>query len=79
VLGQEATGRVITVEDEGPGVAEADAERIFEMYMTEAGSESGGTGVGLPLSRRLARLLGGNLRVIPSPNKGARFQLDLPG
>jgi signal transduction histidine kinase len=79
VLGQEATGRVITVEDEGPGVAEADAERIFEMYMTEAGTESGGTGVGLPLSRRLARLLGGNLRVIPSPNKGARFQLDLPG
>jgi len=78
---QEGEGHVLTVEDQGPGVPEANLDRIFDIYVTDAGGggENGGTGLGLPLSRRLARLLGGDLRAILHEGKGARFQLDLPG
>ena len=50
----------IEVLDEGPGVPEEDLDRIFDIYQTK-GNEAG-VGLGLPLSRRLARLLGGDLR-----------------
>ena len=69
---------VMQVEDSGPGIPPDDAERIFDVYITKAGEESRGHGLGLPLSRRLARLLGGDLRVIPSGGGGACFELDLP-
>jgi signal transduction histidine kinase len=59
------------VEDEGPGVPESEIERIFDIYVTEAGGESRGAGLGLPLSRRLARLLGGELRAGPRPGAGS--------
>ena len=72
-------GHVVTVEDQGPGVPEASVDRIFDIYVTEPGGENHGTGLGLPLSRRLARLLGGDLRAVLHEGKGARFQLDLPG
>jgi len=71
-------GHVVTVEDQGPGVPEASVDRIFDIYVTEPGGENHGTGLGLPLSRRLARLLGGDLRAVLHEGKGARFQLDLP-
>lgn len=67
-----------TIEDEGTGIATADAERIFDVYQTKAVEEGQGTGLGLPLSRRLARLLGGELRVIPRPGIGGCFLLELP-
>lgn len=66
-----------TVLDEGPGVAPEDADRIFDIYFTTAGGD-GGHGVGLPLSRRLARLLGGDLRVVPQPGAGGRFIFRVP-
>jgi signal transduction histidine kinase len=66
------------VEDEGPGVPESEAERIFDIYVTKAGGESRGAGLGLPLSRRLARLLGGELRAVPHLDAGGRFVLELP-
>lgn len=71
-------GRVrIEVLDEGPGVAEEDLDRIFDIYQTK-GSD-GGVGLGLPLSRRLARLLGGDLRAEARPDAGGCFILELPG
>jgi signal transduction histidine kinase len=66
------------IEDDGPGVATADADRIFDVYQTKAVDEGQGAGLGLPLSRRLARLLGGELRVIPRPGVGGCFVLELP-
>jgi signal transduction histidine kinase len=66
------------VEDSGPGVAADDLERIFDIYETEAGEESRGVGLGLPLSRRLARLLGGDLFAESSEGGGGRFILRLP-
>ncbi|MGH7625693.1 MAG: ATP-binding protein [Gemmatimonadaceae bacterium] len=72
-------GRVAyRIEDEGPGVPPSEVERIFDIYVTRADEESRGLGLGLPLSRRLARLLGGELRAVVVPGKGGRFILELP-
>ncbi len=62
--------------DEGPGVPEADLDRIFDIYLTTA-EDGRGLGLGLPLSRRLARLLGGELRALPHVG-GGRFRLEIP-
>jgi signal transduction histidine kinase len=67
-----------TVDDEGPGVPPTEAERVFDIYVTKAAGESRGAGLGLPLSRRLARLLGGELRAVPLEGGGGRFVLQLP-
>jgi signal transduction histidine kinase len=69
---------VYAVEDAGPGVPAADVERIFDIYVTKAGEESRGLGLGLPLSRRLARLLGGELYALAPPEKGGYFVLEVP-
>ena len=71
-------GRVAyRVEDEGPGVPPNDVERIFDIYVTKADEESRGLGLGLPLSRRLARLLGGELHAVSRPGKGGCFVLEV--
>jgi signal transduction histidine kinase len=67
------------VRDEGSGVPEAELERVFDIYVTKAAGDNRGAGVGLPLSRRLARLLGGELVAQASdPGEGGRFVLQLP-
>ena len=69
---------IYQVEDEGPGVPPGDVERIFDIYVTKVGEESRGLGLGLPLSRRLAQLLGGELHAIARPGKGGCFVLEVP-
>jgi len=72
------TGKRVTMEvlDVGPGVPEEELDAIFDIYLTTA--EAGrGLGLGLPLSRRLARLLGGELRAVAHKG-GGRFLLELP-
>lgn len=71
-------GVVYRVDDEGPGVPQGEVERIFDIYVTKAGEESRGLGLGLPLSRRLARLLGGELHAVARPGGGGRFILEVP-
>jgi signal transduction histidine kinase len=72
-------GRVLfEVKDEGPGIRPDELEGIFDVYVTKAGEESRGLGLGLPLSRRLARLLGGELRAVSQPGKGGWFILEVP-
>ncbi len=64
------------VEDNGPGVAEADRERIFDPFFTT--KEPGeGTGLGLSNALRFAEELGGSLRLAPAA-EGAAFVLRLP-
>jgi signal transduction histidine kinase len=79
INGGEATVEFV-VEDEGAGIPETEVEHIFDIYVTKASGEAQGIGLGLPLSRRLARLLGGELRAIPCSNeqRGGRFLLELP-
>lgn len=71
---------VVRIRDEGPGIPAPERERIFDEYyrisnrLTDGVS---GAGIGLSLSRDLARLHGGDLRLLPS-ERGALFELRLP-
>ena len=67
----------VTVADEGPGIEQADQERIFEKY-ERIGDAPDGIGLGLAISRRLARSMGGDVTVQSAPGHGARFTLLLP-
>ena len=66
---------VVEVADDGPGVPEELAERVFEPFYTTKGTE--GSGLGLAVSRGIARGAGGDLVLVPGP-VGARFRLSLP-
>jgi len=55
-----------------------EVERIFDIYVTKAAGDNRGAGLGLPLSRRLARLLGGELLAVSRPQRGGCFILELP-
>ncbi|MCP1471446.1 signal transduction histidine kinase [Sphingobium sp. OAS761] len=68
----------IMVIDQGPGVAVADRERIFEKFERLGRDDSGGSGLGLYISRRLARAMEGDIRIGGTPGEGARFILTLP-
>jgi signal transduction histidine kinase/FixJ family two-component response regulator len=71
----------IQVRDTGPGVATKDEERIFRPF-EQAGEEPtrvrGGTGLGLTISRQLARLMGGDITLSSGSQQGACFTLWLP-
>jgi signal transduction histidine kinase len=72
-------GAVVHVSDEGPGIAADDLDRIFRPFEQVTGIAKGrGSGLGLPLSRQLAQLLGGALTTTSTPGCGARFSLRLP-
>jgi signal transduction histidine kinase len=67
----------LTVRDQGRGVAASDAERIFGKYrQVDQGSK--GVGLGLFISRGLARANGGDLAVTEAPGGGCSFELSLP-
>lgn len=66
----------LEVEDDGPGVPVRDRDRIFDPFHTSR-REAGGTGLGLPIARSLARNAGGSLDLVPGDG-GARFLLTFP-
>jgi PAS domain S-box-containing protein len=70
---------MIDVADRGPGIAAADVPRIFEDFVQLDEHSSTGTGLGLPIARRLAEMLGGSLGVSSTPGAGSTFRLVLPG
>jgi signal transduction histidine kinase len=72
---------VITIDDDGPGVASEDRDRIFERFArVDAGRarDDGGTGLGLALVRRVVEAHGGTVGYATSPLGGARFEVRLP-
>lgn len=69
---------VITVRDQGKGIDPADQEKIFEKFERLGRSGDGGSGLGLYISRRLARAMGGELHVENAEDGGAVFTLRLP-
>ncbi|MBD2727055.1 response regulator [Nostoc sp. FACHB-892] len=76
-------GHTVTfsVSDTGIGIAIADQERIFEDFIQIESSlqkQVKGTGLGLPLSRKLAELLGGSISVRSKPGQGSTFTVSIP-
>lgn len=79
---------VVEVEDEGPGIPEADLARIFERFYRvdkararaaeEGQADHGGTGLGLAIVKHLVTLHGGTVTVENAPTGGAIFTVDLP-
>lgn len=67
-----------TVTDDGPGIPGGALDRIFEPFERFDPASGVGTGLGLPVSRRLAEVLGGRLTAANLPGKGAIFTLMLP-
>ncbi|URW76359.1 HAMP domain-containing histidine kinase [Sphingomonas donggukensis] len=72
-----AEARVI-VADQGKGIAAEDQAMIFEKFGRVDPGEAGGSGLGLYISRRLARAMGGDIVVDSAPGQGARFVFTLP-
>jgi two-component system CheB/CheR fusion protein len=71
---------VFEVEDTGIGIRSGDLENLFRPFNQGDSSMSrkfGGTGLGLTISRRLARLLGGDIEVDSRPGSGSRFRVRL--
>ncbi len=72
---------LLVVQDTGIGIAPEDQERIFERFIQLAAptpNRCRGLGLGLPLCRELAHLLGGEVRVQSQPGQGATFSVTLP-
>jgi signal transduction histidine kinase len=69
----------IAVADTGPGIPSEDLETIFEEFeQTSDGKKAEGTGLGLPLSRKLVELHGGRLWVESEVDRGSTFRFTLP-
>jgi signal transduction histidine kinase/CheY-like chemotaxis protein len=68
-----------SVEDTGCGIADSDFNRLFEPFVqTEAGQKAQeGTGLGLPISQRFVRLMGGDIKVNSTLGKGSIFTFDI--
>lgn len=69
---------LITVSDQGPCIGPDDRNKVFEKFERLGRSGDGGSGLGLYISRRLARAMGGELSVSDAETGGAKFTLRLP-
>jgi two-component system OmpR family sensor kinase len=72
---------LVSVADEGPGMAPEDAQRVFERFYRAESSrarESGGTGLGLAIVAALVEAHGGTVEVRTAPGQGADFRVRLP-
>jgi len=83
-MGAARTGNVVqvVVEDDGPGIPDAERERIFEpFYRLDRSRDrnTGGFGLGLSIARKAVELHGGTLSAGASALGGARFTITLPG
>ncbi|KCZ53504.1 ATP-binding protein [Hyphomonas chukchiensis] len=80
--GDDATRLTIHVSDNGCGIPAEKVAQIFESFVQADGSTTrkyGGSGLGLPISRKLARMMGGDITVASEPGKGSIFTLTLEG
>lgn len=69
----------IVVEDTGPGLSDAEQEKIFSPYYQGESRQRGSTGLGLAITRNLCEMMGGTLTVQSEPGKGSRFVAEIGG
>jgi len=77
----EAERMEIDVCDQGPGIAEGDRERVFDMFYTARRGDCGGqgTGLGLTICRAMIGAHGGEVEALPGPEgRGTRMRISLP-
>jgi signal transduction histidine kinase len=67
--GRRGRTAVLEVEDGGPGIASADAGRVFERFHRLDGSVAAGSGLGLAIARELAELMGGRIELDSAPGR----------
>jgi PAS domain S-box-containing protein len=80
-LAAEGAEAVVTVRDDGPGIAPELLGRVFDLFAQGdrgAGPADGGLGIGLTLVRRLVEMHGGRVEAESSPGHGATFRVRLP-
>lgn len=80
-VGTEGDNAVLEVCDEGPGMSQEDARRVFERFYRADSSRtraSGGTGLGLSIVDSLVYAHGGTVKVTTAPGRGCRFTVNLP-
>lgn len=77
-VGYDGNAAYLSVLDEGPGIDKQYQHKIFEKFERLGRTGDGGSGLGLYISHRLARVMGGNLSVESDVGKGACFKLILP-
>lgn len=68
----------VTIADQGQGLSTEQQAVIFEKFERLGRTDSGGSGLGLYIARRLARAMDGDLTIDSAPGQGARFTLSLP-
>ncbi len=76
----DAEALTVTLDDNGPGVPQAEREAVFEKFRQggDARARPAGTGLGLPICRRIVRHFGGTIVIEDSPLGGARLRVTLP-
>lgn len=75
---REGDRAMVTVADQGQGIDGDQQAVVFEKFERLGRTDSGGSGLGLYIARRLARAMDGELTVESAPGQGARFTLSLP-
>ena len=78
---EDGPSALLAVQDEGPGVAPEDLDRVFEPFYRSAAARRGGTpgvGLGLAIVRRIAVASGGSVAVRSRPGLGCRVEVRLP-
>jgi signal transduction histidine kinase len=66
---------VLEVHDTGPGIPESERQRVFDPYFT---TKTEGTGLGLPIVKKVVLEHGGEIQCAQSPLGGALFRIELP-
>jgi signal transduction histidine kinase len=66
------------VEDEGPGLRDADLPHLFQRFWRAPDAPPGGTGLGLAIADWIVRSHGGRIQAANAPTGGARFTVTLP-
>jgi len=78
-IGLDGGEAVVSVSDEGPGIPDAELERVFHrFYRVDRSRSRAGTGLGLAIAKHLVALHGGSIRAFNRPGSGATFEVRLP-
>ena len=74
-VGRRGPALTVAVRDSGPGMSRETAERVFDLYFS---TKDSGTGLGLPIAKKIVEEHGGTIRVASEPGRGTTVTIELP-